>query len=93
MAVLFIKQGRFKESEPLHQEALEIKKYFFGVNHPAIAASLNNLAVLYVKQGLIAKAIPLVQMSLGILERSLGPGHRKTKNVQIKLESLKLKMN
>ena len=68
----------------------EIKTYFFGSAHPAIAASLNNLAVLYVKQGLINKAIPLVETSLGILERTLGSEHRKTKNVKIKLESLKL---
>ena len=91
LAVLFIKQGNYEEAEPLHQEALEIKKFFFGDIHPAIAATLNNMAILYVKQGLIKKAIPLIETSLSILKCTLGTEHRKTKNVRIKLESLRSK--
>ena len=39
--------GRYKEAEPFHRQALEIRRRVLGEHHPEFADSLNNLAELY----------------------------------------------
>merc|ERR1712088_837827 len=54
-----------------------------GENHPAVAATLNNLAVLYGKRGKYKDAEPLCKRALEIREKVLGSDHpnvAKTKN-------------
>jgi len=46
-------------AEPLYKRALQIQEKTLGPEHPAVAASLNNLAGLYDNQGLYAQAEPL----------------------------------
>ena len=46
-----------------------------GENHPAVAATLNNLAVLYGKRGKYKDAEPLCKRALEIREKTLGSDH------------------
>ena len=46
-----------------------------GENHPAVAATLNNLAVLYGKRGKYKEAEPLCKRALEIRETVLGKDH------------------
>jgi tetratricopeptide (TPR) repeat protein len=53
----------------------ELQQRHLGVEHPAVANSLNNLAGLYESQGQYAQAEPLYQQALAIREEALGPEH------------------
>ena len=62
-------QGRYKEAEPLYQEALALRKRLFRYEHPDVATSLNNLALLYRAQGRYREAEPLYQEALALRKR------------------------
>ena len=47
LAVLYYKQGRYAEAEPLYKRALAIGEKALGPDHPDVATALNNLAELY----------------------------------------------
>ena len=66
------------ETEALYRRALVIQEKQLGPNHPAVAATLNNLAVLLASRGRYQDAEPLHQRALAIAERSLGPNHLDT---------------
>ena len=68
-------QGRYQEALPFAEEALRLSEQEFGLDHPNVATSLNNLAVLYKSQGRYADAEPLHQRALAIRETALGPEH------------------
>lgn len=51
LALVYRDQQKFKEAGVLLSEALDIRERTLGVDHPAVAATLNNLAVLYGKRG------------------------------------------
>ena len=44
-------QNKYREAANLLNDALAIRERTLGGNHPAVAATLNNLAVLYGKRG------------------------------------------
>ena len=56
-------------------DALTIREKTLGENHPAVAATLNNLAVLYGKRGKYKDAEPLCKRALEIREKVLGSDH------------------
>ena len=56
-------------------DALQIREKTLGENHPAVAATLNNLAVLYGKRGKYKEAEPLCKRALEIREKVLGKDH------------------
>lgn len=56
-------------------EALHIRERTLGPDHPAVAATLNNLAVLYGKRGKFKDALPMCKRALAIREKVLGPDH------------------
>lgn len=56
-------------------DALAIREKTLGENHPAVAATLNNLAVLYGKRGKYMDAEPLCKRALEIREQVLGRDH------------------
>jgi len=68
-------QGRYSEAEPLYKKSLSIRERQLGVNHLAVAVSLNNLAMLYRAQGRYSEVEPLYKKSLSIRERQLGSDH------------------
>lgn len=47
----FRDQNKYREAANLLNDALSIRETTLGENHPAVAATLNNLAVLYGKRG------------------------------------------
>ena len=53
----------------------ELQQRHLGLEHPAVAGSLNNLALLYHNQGQYAQAEPLYQRALAIREKALSPEH------------------
>jgi kinesin light chain len=59
----------------LLNDALTIREKTLGENHPAVAATLNNLAVLYGKRGKYKDAEPLCKRALEIREKVLGKDH------------------
>jgi len=66
-------QNKYKEAANLLNEALQIREKTLGDSHPAVAATLNNLAVLYGKRGKYKEAEPLCKRALQIREKV---GHR-----------------
>jgi kinesin light chain len=47
LALVYRNQSKFKEASVLLNDALSIREKTLGPDHPAVAATLNNLAVLY----------------------------------------------
>lgn len=62
-------QNKYKEAANLLNEALQIREKSLGENHPAVAATLNNLAVLYGKRGKYKDAEPLCKRALEIRQK------------------------
>ena len=50
-------QSKWREAANLLNDALAIRERTLGANHPAVAATLNNLAVLYGKRGKVKQSI------------------------------------
>jgi tetratricopeptide (TPR) repeat protein/predicted MFS family arabinose efflux permease len=78
LAMLYCKQGKYKQAEPLLQRALAICEQHLGSKHPETAQNLNSLAVLYYELGKYKQAKPLLQHALNIREQQLGPEHPET---------------
>ncbi|XP_071368308.1 kinesin light chain 2-like, partial [Centroberyx affinis] len=68
-------QNKYKEAANLLNDALAIREKTLGMDHPAVAATLNNLAVLYGKRGKYKEAEPLCKRALEIREKVLGTDH------------------
>uniref|UniRef100_A0AAY5EKS5 Kinesin light chain n=1 Tax=Electrophorus electricus TaxID=8005 RepID=A0AAY5EKS5_ELEEL len=68
-------QNKYKEAASLLNDALAIREKTLGVDHPAVAATLNNLSVLYGKRGKYKEAEPLCKRALEIREKMLGTDH------------------
>ncbi|RBP08535.1 Tfp pilus assembly protein PilF [Roseiarcus fermentans] len=68
----------YSEARPLFERALTIREKALGPDHPATAASLNNLALLLQAQGDLAGARLLFERALTIWETALGLGHPDT---------------
>jgi len=47
LALVYRDQSKFKEASVLLNDALSIREKTLGPDHPAVAATLNNLSVLY----------------------------------------------
>jgi tetratricopeptide (TPR) repeat protein len=69
------RQGQYGRAEVLAKKALQTAEQTLGLDHPGVAASLNNLAALYFTQGQYAQAEPLYKRSLAISEKAIGPNH------------------
>ncbi|MEO0970225.1 MAG: CHAT domain-containing tetratricopeptide repeat protein, partial [Cyanobacteria bacterium J06639_18] len=71
LALLYSRQGRYTDAEPLYKQALEMRKRLLGDQHPHVATSLNNLAQLYRYQGNITKALEFRKQGLKVEEQNL----------------------
>ena len=78
--MLYYRQGRYAEAEPLYTRSLAIREKALGAEHPDFGQSLNNLAGLYVRQGRYAEAEPLQRRGLAIREKALGAEHPSVAN-------------
>ena len=65
LALLYDKQGRYADAEPLYKRSLGIKEKALGPDHPDVAMSLNNLAVLYSKPRSLCRSGTAVQTVVG----------------------------
>jgi len=70
--VLLQATNRLSEAEPLMRRALAIDEQSFGIEHPAVARALNNLAVLLKATNRLSEAEPLMRRALEIWEKSYG---------------------
>ena len=75
LAVLYQRQGRYAEAEPLYKRSLAIREKALGPDHPDVGTALNNLAGSIDAQGRYAEAEPLYKRALAIREKALGPDH------------------
>ena len=70
------KQARYTEAEPLHQEALAIRRRALGSAHPEVATSLHNFAMLHQERGDRVEAERLYREALAIRRVAFGGDHR-----------------
>ena len=75
LALMFMKEGRYAEAEPLYRRSLAVHEKALGPDHPSVGTTLNNLAGLFEAQGRYAEAEPLYRRTLSINEKALGPDH------------------
>ncbi len=68
----------FTETENLYRRALGIQEKSLGADHPALAATLNNLGALLDQRGKAGESEPLQRRALQIQEKALGPLHPDT---------------
>lgn len=78
LAVLYAHQGRYEESERLHQQALAICESQLGEEHPYTARILHNMSMLLVQMGKDQDAEPLLMRALSIRRSCLGEDHPET---------------
>jgi tetratricopeptide (TPR) repeat protein len=74
--------GDYAGARPYLERALTIHEHILGLNHPATATSLNNLAVLCYHEGHLEEAARWMRRALGIREAVLGPEHLYTQSSQ-----------
>ncbi len=86
-------RAQYGEAEPLFKRAIAIGEKTLGLEHPDLAARLNNLALLYQAQGNYEEAEPLYQRALAIREQRLGPTHPNTQMARENYASLLRDMN
>jgi tetratricopeptide (TPR) repeat protein len=84
-----VNRVRYVEAEPLYKQALELRKNLLDMEHPSVAASMNNLAGLYRAQGRYEEAEPLFEHASATLEKFLGVNHRHTILVRENFEAFK----
>ncbi|MBG1265834.1 tetratricopeptide repeat protein [Nostoc sp. WHI] len=68
-------QGLYQQAEPWYKLCVELVENRLGLEHPNVAASLNNLAELYHSTGRYSKAELLYQQALALNKRLLGDNH------------------
>jgi tetratricopeptide (TPR) repeat protein len=68
-------QGLYQQAEPWLQQCEKVTKNRLGLEHPHVAASLNNLAILYCATGRYSEAQALYQQALELRKRLLGDNH------------------
>ncbi len=73
-------QGKYSESQPLHEKAMEIRRRLLGEDHPDTAKSYENLGMNLYAQGKYAEAEVLLRKAMSILRRQLGEDHCDTAN-------------
>ena len=68
----------YDKAMSLYLKVLEINEKVFGKDHPATAASYNNIATVYFDQGDYAEALEWHEKALSIFEKILGEEHPAT---------------
>ena len=70
LAWLYQETGQYDAAEPLHFEALRIRRDMLGKDHPDVALTLRNLAQLYLTRRRYNKAKRCVRKALAIIKAS-----------------------
>ena len=69
------KQGKLAEAEPVHREALQIRRHLLGNLNADVATSINNLASVCRRQRNLAEAETLIREALEIRRSIFGDEH------------------
>lgn len=88
IGMTYLALGLYDAAEPQLRAALETRQRSFGVNHPDVATSMNNLAQLLVEQGKIAEAEQLYRKALDISTRLRGADDLETAAIMHNLAAL-----
>jgi tetratricopeptide (TPR) repeat protein len=86
---VYLRQGHYAESEPLHMRALAIREKALGPDHPDVAYCLNGLALTFRDQGRYQEAEGLLSQALSTREAALGSDHPLTKSTREALDTLR----
>src|SRR5580704_8629239 len=73
LALEYQHEGQYADA--LYRRSLTVLEAKLGPHHPAVAASLGNLAALYQDEGRYGEAEQLCRRSVDILEKAFGPDH------------------
>ncbi|HEY0256755.1 MAG TPA: CHAT domain-containing tetratricopeptide repeat protein [Candidatus Methylacidiphilales bacterium] len=92
LALLYDRRKLYAKAEPLHLQALEIRRKTLGTTHPEYAASVAFFARHEQEQGKLQEALPLYEEALKIDEEALGKNHPDTLAVAADLAYLKLEL-
>ncbi|MEH2375302.1 tetratricopeptide repeat protein [Nostoc sp.] len=68
-------QGLYQQAEPWYKLCKEVAENRLGLEHPNVAATLNNLAGLYKSTGRYSEAEPLYLQALELTKRLQGDNH------------------
>ena len=88
VGVIYYKEERLAQAEPLYTRALAIYRATLPPGHLSIGNSLNNLALLYESQGRYNEAEPLFQETLAIVRDVMPEGHLYIANTLNNLAAL-----
>jgi CHAT domain-containing protein/Tfp pilus assembly protein PilF len=80
--------GKYKDAQPLVEEALKIRREELGPEHADTAEALNDLAALYYHQADYPRAEKLYERALKIQKAALGPEHHLVAQTQNNLAAL-----
>ncbi len=75
LGILYCKQEKYNQAEPLFKQALTMSQELLGDHHPDVAGILNNLAALYHNQRRYEEAEPLFNQALAMRQKLLGDHH------------------
>jgi tetratricopeptide (TPR) repeat protein len=75
LAAAYMQMGRIEDSRSLHEEALALRRQFFGPEHNETGFSVANLAFLYQYLGDYERAEQYSREAIGIFSKQLGDNH------------------
>ena len=91
LALLYDRQGRFQDAEPLYRHALSIKEKTLAPSDPSLGTAFNNMASLYERMGRYAEAEPLYRKALALWQKLPKPDNRSIALVLSNLAGLYVK--
>jgi tetratricopeptide (TPR) repeat protein len=68
-------RGHHEEALAIGRDALASKEALYGLDHPEVAVTLNNIAVVQIAGGALPDALVTLERALAITEEALGPDH------------------
>lgn len=77
-AVVYLRQERYADAEPLLREAIEGQNELYGENHPYIMEAIGNLGGSLRQQGRPEEALPYYRQALELAREHLGERHSNT---------------
>lgn len=75
LGILYAKQHKYQQAEPLFQRSLGVCVAVLGSDHPDVAVILKNIGILKASQKQYVEADLLLKQSLLLTTRVLGPAH------------------
>lgn len=82
LADQYCRRRKYREMEPILQEALRIREKCLGMEHPMVSTSLKNLARLYYFQARYELSEPLFKRALAIRQKVYGKSHSRYSDVE-----------